>query len=148
VAPSRLLAVTLMQPTLVHRTFHREGWVYEEKVDGRRMVAHKDGAAVKLVSRTGIDHTRRFQAIVAAIRAMAAPTLVLDGEVAVFDRALISRFEWLRHHAPPDLATPPISGWNLASGGSLSYETRKGQSRGARPASRRDACRQRRRPDG
>jgi hypothetical protein len=27
---------------------------------------------------------------------------------AVFDRALIPRFEWLRHSAPPDLATPPI----------------------------------------
>jgi bifunctional non-homologous end joining protein LigD len=79
-----------------------------EKVDGWRMLAYKDGGAVKLVSRQGRDHTRRFPAIVAAIRAMAAPTLVLDGEVAVFDRALISRFEWLRHSAPPDLATPPI----------------------------------------
>jgi bifunctional non-homologous end joining protein LigD len=72
------------------------------------MLVHKDGAAVKLLSRTGIDHTRRFPAIVAAFRAMAAPTLILDGEVAVFDRALISRFEWLRHSAPPGLATPPI----------------------------------------
>jgi len=72
------------------------------------MVAHKDGAAVKLVSRQGVDHTRRFPAIVAAIRASAAPTLVLDGEVAVFDRALVSRFEWLWHAAPPELATPPI----------------------------------------
>ncbi len=34
--------------------------------------------------------------------------LVLDGEVAVFDHALISRFEWLRHAAPPELVTPPI----------------------------------------
>src|SRR5258707_931395 len=24
------------------RAFHREGWVYEEKVDGWRMLAHKD----------------------------------------------------------------------------------------------------------
>jgi ATP-dependent DNA ligase len=30
-----------MQPTLVHRPFHREGWVYEEKYDGWRMVAYK-----------------------------------------------------------------------------------------------------------
>jgi bifunctional non-homologous end joining protein LigD len=44
---------------------------------------------------------------VAAILATRAPTLVLDGEVAVFDRALVSRFEWLRHAAPPELATPP-----------------------------------------
>jgi len=99
---------TLMHPTLISRPIHHAGWVYEEKVDGWRMVARKDGAAVKLVSRQGVDHTRRFPGIVAAIRAMAAPTLILDGEVAVFDRALISRFEWLRHTAPPDLSTPPI----------------------------------------
>ncbi len=101
-------AIRITQPTLVGRPFHRDGWVYEEKVDGWRMLAYKDGAAVKLVSRQGRDHTRRFPAIVAAVRAMAAPTLVLDGEVAVFDRTLISRFEWLRHSAPPELATPPI----------------------------------------
>ncbi len=100
--------IRITHPTLVSRPFHREGWVYEEKVDGWRMVAHKDGAAVKLVSRQGVDHTRRFPGIVATIRAMAAPTLVLDGEVAVFDSKLISRFEWLRHAARPDLATPPI----------------------------------------
>ena len=94
-------AIRITQPTLVSRPFHREGWVYEEKVDGWRMVAHKNGAAVKLVSRQGVDHTRRFPAIVATIRAMAAPTLILDGEVAVFDRALISRFEWLRHPLVP-----------------------------------------------
>ena len=64
-----------MQPTLVSRPFHREGLVYEEKVDGYRMVAHKDGAAVKLVSRQGIDHTRRYQDVVAAIRALEVPTL-------------------------------------------------------------------------
>ena len=29
---------------------HHEGWVYEEKVDGWRMVAYKDGAAVRLMS--------------------------------------------------------------------------------------------------
>ncbi len=101
-------AIRITQPTLVSRPFHREGWVYEEKVDGWRMPAYKDGAAVKLVSRQGVDHTRRFPGIVAAIPGIAAPTLVLDGEVAVFDRALISRFEWMRHAAPPELATLPI----------------------------------------
>jgi ATP-dependent DNA ligase len=53
-------AIHITQPTLVSRPFHREGWVYEEKVDGWRMVAYKNGAAVKLVSRQGRDHTSRF----------------------------------------------------------------------------------------
>src|SRR5262245_40823959 len=32
-----------MAPTLVREPFHRDGWVYEEKVDGWRMLAYKDG---------------------------------------------------------------------------------------------------------
>src|SRR3984893_8522709 len=94
--------------TQVARAFHREGWVYEEKVDGWRMLAYKDRGAVKLVSRNGRDHTKRFPGIVAAVRALVPANLVLDGELAVFDQKLISRFEWLRHGAPPDLATPPL----------------------------------------
>jgi bifunctional non-homologous end joining protein LigD len=39
---------------------------------------------------------------------MRIETLVLDGEVAVFDQQLRSRFEWLRHEKPDELATPPI----------------------------------------
>lgn len=35
-------------------------------------------------------------------------TLTLDGEVAVFDTELLSRFEWLRHINHGDLATPPL----------------------------------------
>jgi hypothetical protein len=34
-----LPSVNLMHPTLVARPFHRARWVYEEKVDGWRMVA-------------------------------------------------------------------------------------------------------------
>jgi len=34
--------------------------------------------------------------------------LILDGEVAIFDEHLISRFEWLRHGARDSLSTPPI----------------------------------------
>ena len=28
-----------MAPTLVREPFHRDGWVYEEKIDGWRMLA-------------------------------------------------------------------------------------------------------------
>jgi bifunctional non-homologous end joining protein LigD len=97
-----------MHPTLVAKPFHHEGWVYEEKVDGWRMLAHKVGGTVKLVSRNGLDHTRRFPGLVAALRKLDANGLILDGEVAVYDAQLVSRFEWLRHASPPDLSTPPL----------------------------------------
>lgn len=97
-----------MHPTLVPRPIQHEGWVYEEKVDGWRMLAYKGGGTVKLVSRNGLDHTRRFPGLVAAIRQLDANALILDGEVAVYDAQLVSRFEWLRHGSPPELATPPL----------------------------------------
>src|SRR5436189_4694580 len=34
--------------------------VYEEKVDGWRILAFKDGGGVRLLSRHGVDHTERF----------------------------------------------------------------------------------------
>jgi bifunctional non-homologous end joining protein LigD len=100
--------VAPMQPTQVARPFHTKGWVYEEKVDGWRMVAYKVAGSVKLVSRNGRDHTSRFPGIVASLRKLDATGLILDGEVAVYDAQLVSRFEWLRHASPPDLSTPPL----------------------------------------
>jgi len=59
--------VSLMQPTLVSTPFHREGWVYEDKYDGWRMVACKREDRVQLISRPGRDHTSRFPELVAAV---------------------------------------------------------------------------------
>jgi bifunctional non-homologous end joining protein LigD len=99
---------TPMAPTFVRKPFHRDGWVYKEKVDGWRMLAYKDGARVRLVSRNGRDHTRCFAGIAAAVAKLTARALVLDGEVAVYDRQLRSRFEWLREPDPDAVATPPM----------------------------------------
>jgi ATP dependent DNA ligase domain len=77
-----------MAPTLVREPFHRDGWVYEEKVDGWRMLAYKDRDRVRLVSRNGVNHTKRFPDLATAIAKLSARTLVLDGEVAIFDQQL------------------------------------------------------------
>jgi hypothetical protein len=81
-----------MVPTLVRTLFHRDGWVYEEKIDGWRIVAYKDRDRVRLLSRHGVDHTRRFADVARAITKLSARTLVLDGEIAVYDQQLRSRF--------------------------------------------------------
>jgi bifunctional non-homologous end joining protein LigD len=97
-----------MAPTQVREPLHRDGWVYEEKVDGWRILAYKDGARVRLVSRNGRDHTRRFASIAAAIAKLSARSLVVDGEVAIYDDKLRSRFDWLREPDPDAVATPPM----------------------------------------
>jgi bifunctional non-homologous end joining protein LigD len=39
---------------------------------------------------------------------LSARTLVLDGEVAIYDDQLRSRFDWLRDPNPAAVATPPV----------------------------------------
>jgi bifunctional non-homologous end joining protein LigD len=74
--------IPAIQPLLA-KPFHRDGYVYEEKVDGWRMLAYKSGPRGRLVSRRGVDHTQRFSEIAAAVARLPARTLILDGEVAV-----------------------------------------------------------------
>jgi bifunctional non-homologous end joining protein LigD len=63
---------------------------------------------VRLISRNGRDHTRRFAGIAAAIAKLSARALVLDGEVAIYDEQLRSRFDWLREPDADAVATPPM----------------------------------------
>jgi hypothetical protein len=100
--------VSALASTQVRKAFHRDGWVFEEKVDGWRILAYKDGARVRLVTRNGRDHTRRFAAIVAAIAKLSARSVVPDGEVAIYDEQLRSCFEWLREPDADSVATPPV----------------------------------------
>jgi bifunctional non-homologous end joining protein LigD len=85
-----------MLATLVPEPFDRRGWVYEEKYDGIRIVAYKEGKNVQLLSRNDIDRTKGFPGVVDAIRALKVSTLVLDGELVVFDRKNVSRFQLLQ----------------------------------------------------
>jgi bifunctional non-homologous end joining protein LigD len=96
-----------MAATQIAKPFHRPGWIYEEKVDGWRVLAYKDGAGVRLISRNAKDLTRRFPELAAAVAALKAPTLLLDGEIAVFDSQFLSRFEWIRAQPKDEPATPP-----------------------------------------
>lgn len=85
-----------MLATLVDSPFARPNWVFEEKYDGVRIVAYKEGTRVLLLSRNAIDRTARYPEIAAAIAKLASPTLCLDGEVVVFDAQRVSRFQLLQ----------------------------------------------------
>jgi hypothetical protein len=72
------------------------------------MLAYKDGRAVRPESRNGVDHTRCFRYVAAAISKLSARTLVLDGEVEIYDQQLRSRFDWLSDSDPDAVALPPL----------------------------------------
>ena len=85
-----------MLATLVHEPFHRPGWIYEEKYDGYRILAYKEGGRVRLVSRNAKDRTGTYGDVADAVRALPSRTLLLDGEVVAFDRRGVSRFQLLQ----------------------------------------------------
>ena len=56
----------------------------------------------------GHDLTERFPELVKAFSGLKPRAFILDGEVAVYDRAFISRFEWLRRRPTDEPATLPV----------------------------------------
>lgn len=85
-----------MLATLVGQPFDRPGWVYEEKYDGYRILAYKEGGRVRLLSRNAKDRTDTYREVAAAVGVLPSRTLLLDGEVVAFDRRGVSRFQFLQ----------------------------------------------------
>lgn len=97
-----------MLATLVPAPFHLPGWIYEEKYDGYRLIAYKEGKRVSLLTRNLHDRTGEFPEIAAAIAGLRAPTLALDGEVVVFDRSEVSRFQLLQRRLEGEAEAAPV----------------------------------------
>ncbi len=85
-----------MLATLVDEAFNKPGWVYEEKYDGYRLLAYKEGSHVSLMSRNDIDYAATYPEVAAAVASLRPRSLLLDGEVVVFDRKNVSRFQLLQ----------------------------------------------------
>ena len=88
--------VSPMLATLAGAPFSNPDWIFEEKYDGVRIFAYKEGDSVTLISRNAIDRTARYPHIAAAVAKLRARTLALDGEIVVFDSKHVSRFELLQ----------------------------------------------------
>jgi len=72
------------------------GWIHEIKLDGFRIMARRDGAGVRLISRNGHDFTARFPLAVAAVKALPAHSFLIDGEAIVTDDKGLAVFELVR----------------------------------------------------
>jgi bifunctional non-homologous end joining protein LigD len=75
-------------------------WLHEIKHDGFRIMALRDAAGVRLLTRNGNDFSRRFPLAVAAIAALPARSCLIDGEAIVTDQKGLAVFDLIRGHQP------------------------------------------------
>jgi bifunctional non-homologous end joining protein LigD len=91
--------VASVQPMLAESADHaftHDGWIFELKLDGYRLIAGKQHGEARLLTRNGNDYTDVFPEIARAVKALPIEHCVLDGEVVVLDEQGIPRFSRLQ----------------------------------------------------
>ncbi|MDD5457039.1 MAG: DNA ligase D [Candidatus Margulisbacteria bacterium] len=84
-----------MLAQLDEKPFDRDGWWFEIKWDGFRVMADIQDGAVKLYSRNNILLNEKFPEVVEALTAVPGQ-LILDGEIVALDEKGISHFQALQ----------------------------------------------------
>ena len=69
-----------MAATLTQERFQDDDWVFERKLDGIRLLAYKDGADVRLLSRNRLLQNAAYPTIARAIAELPHDSMILDGE--------------------------------------------------------------------
>jgi bifunctional non-homologous end joining protein LigD len=82
--------------TLVDKAPSGDNWIHEIKFDGYRIQARLASGRVKLLTRRGLDWTRKFPPIAEAVAELPAKTALLDGELVVEDEDGVSSFSLLQ----------------------------------------------------
>lgn len=94
--PLHAADVSLMLATAAERPFSRDGWIFELKYDGYRLLAEREAGEAHLRSRAGHDLTVTFPEIARAVRGLPYRGLILDGEVVVHDAEGMPSFSRLQ----------------------------------------------------
>jgi len=58
-----------------------DDWLHEIKYDGYRMHARLDRGKIQLLTRTGLDWSRRYPRTIEVLRSLRVKTAYLDGEL-------------------------------------------------------------------
>jgi bifunctional non-homologous end joining protein LigD len=88
--------IGVMLATPRDAAFTKDGWVFEIKYDGYRIVAERTGAGATLWSRNGNDLTATFPETARALRGLPWEGTILDGEVVVHDAEGMPSFSLLQ----------------------------------------------------
>jgi ATP-dependent DNA ligase len=70
-----------MAATLTHERFTGPEWTFERKLDGIRLLAFKQGAEVRLLSRNRLPQNDSCPSVVAAVAELPVGDVILDGEL-------------------------------------------------------------------
>ena len=84
-----------MAATLTQDRFTGPDWIFERKFDGIRLLAFKDGDAVRMYSRNHLP--QQIPAVAEAIRAQPVERLILDGEITWDRESAYHVFDILWH---------------------------------------------------
>jgi bifunctional non-homologous end joining protein LigD len=76
--------------------FTRDGWIFELKLDGYRLIASKSKGEALLLTRNGNDYTEVFPEIARAVKALPVQECIIDGEVVVCDSKGLPSFPMLQ----------------------------------------------------
>jgi bifunctional non-homologous end joining protein LigD len=88
--------VEAMHCEMQDEAFTRDGWLFELKLDGYRLIASKSRGEALLLTRNGNDYTNVFPEIARAVKALPADDCIIDGEVVVLDEKGIPSFSRLQ----------------------------------------------------
>ncbi|KYG04564.1 DNA ligase D [Sorangium cellulosum] len=83
--------------TLVTGPPQGDGWLYEVKFDGYRMLAQLRGGRVTLLTRRGQDWTERFASVRDDLARLPAREAVLDGEIVIVGPDGVTDFQALQN---------------------------------------------------
>lgn len=89
-------SVDAMHCESADEAFTRDGWLFELKLDGYRLIASKSHGEALLLTRNGNDYTAVFPEIARAVKALPVEECIIDGEVVVLDPKGIPRFSLLQ----------------------------------------------------
>ncbi len=101
-APRKALraeAVKLQLAETRDEPFSEDGWLFELKLDGYRLLAVREGPDARLISRNGNDLSAQFPDVIRSLAAMPFDRLLLDGEVVALDGAGRPSFQRLQQRA-------------------------------------------------
>lgn len=82
--------------TAVDEPPHDKEWLHEIKFDGYRTMAHVADGATRLITRNGLDWTKRYGDLGMAFAKLPCREAIIDGEVVALDDKGASRFAALQ----------------------------------------------------